>query len=42
MTPDELRTQVDALRWYHTIDLGHGVVTKGVDDTPLRLARVGA
>jgi hypothetical protein len=40
MTPDELRSQVDALRWYHTIDLGHGVVTKGVDNTPLRLARV--
>jgi tRNA (mo5U34)-methyltransferase len=40
MTPDELRAKVDALRWYHTIDLGHGVVTKGVDDTPLRLARV--
>jgi tRNA (mo5U34)-methyltransferase len=40
MNPDELRAQVDALRWYHTIDLGHGVVTKGVDNTPLRLARV--
>jgi tRNA (mo5U34)-methyltransferase len=35
-----LRSQVDALRWYHTIDLGQGVVTKGVDDTPLRLARI--
>src|SRR4029450_11102682 len=35
-----LRLQADALRWYHTIDLGHGVVTKGVDDTPLRLARI--
>jgi tRNA (mo5U34)-methyltransferase len=35
-----LRSQADALSWYHTIDLGQGVVTKGVDDTPLRLARI--
>jgi tRNA (mo5U34)-methyltransferase len=35
-----LQTRVDALRWYHTIDLGQGVVTRGVDDTPLRLARL--
>jgi tRNA (mo5U34)-methyltransferase len=41
MDPGELRRQADAVRWYHTIDLGHGVVTKGVDDTPARLARVG-
>ena len=25
----ELQAQADALRWYHTIDLGNGVVTKG-------------
>ena len=36
----QLRSQADALRWYHTIDLGQGVVTKGVDDTSLRLARI--
>jgi tRNA (mo5U34)-methyltransferase len=36
-----LRQKVDAIRWYHTIDLGDGVVTRGVDDTPLRLARIG-
>jgi tRNA (mo5U34)-methyltransferase len=36
----DLRARVDALRWYHTIDLGQGIVTKGVDDTPLRLARL--
>ena len=35
-----LQSQADALRWYHTIDLGQGVVTKGIDDTPLRLARI--
>jgi tRNA (mo5U34)-methyltransferase len=36
----DLRQRVDALRWYHTIDLGNGVVTRGVDDTPLRLSRL--
>jgi tRNA (mo5U34)-methyltransferase len=34
---DELRARADALRWFHTIDLGHGVVTPGVIDSQLRL-----
>jgi len=29
-SPAELQAQADALAWYHTIDLGHGVVTKGI------------
>jgi len=36
----DLRSRVEAIRWYHTIDLGGGIVTRGVDDSPLRLARV--
>ncbi len=40
MDRDELQKRADALRWYHTIDLGQGVVTRGVDNTPERLARV--
>ena len=40
METQALRAQVDALRWYHTIDLGHGVITKGVDNTPERLPRL--
>jgi tRNA (mo5U34)-methyltransferase len=40
MDRDELQTRVDSLRWYHTIDLGQGVVTRGVDNTPERLAKV--
>ncbi|MGH9370270.1 MAG: class I SAM-dependent methyltransferase, partial [Vicinamibacterales bacterium] len=40
MSTDELRARAAALRWYHTIDLGRGVVTAGVDDTPRRLARL--
>ena len=37
---EDLRSRVAALRWYHTIDLGHQIRTPGVDDTPLRLARL--
>jgi tRNA (mo5U34)-methyltransferase len=36
----DVRARVEALRWYHTIDLGNGVVTKGADDTPQRLRRL--
>jgi tRNA (mo5U34)-methyltransferase len=38
---DELQAKADALRWFHSIDLGHGVVTKGVDASQQeRLARL--
>ncbi|MGH9035559.1 MAG: class I SAM-dependent methyltransferase, partial [Acidimicrobiia bacterium] len=33
MTPPITQADADALGWYHTIDLGHGVVTKGMSDT---------
>jgi tRNA (mo5U34)-methyltransferase len=29
-SPEELRAQADEHIWFHTIDLGHGVVTKGL------------
>jgi tRNA (mo5U34)-methyltransferase len=38
--PQELRSQVDALRWFHQIDLGHGIVTPGVDASPEKLAKL--
>jgi tRNA (mo5U34)-methyltransferase len=37
ISPADLQARASALRWYHTIDLGHGVITKGADDTPHRL-----
>lgn len=40
MRNPQLREKVSSLRWYHTLDLGGGIVTPGVDDTPLRLARL--
>ena len=41
MSSPDLRSRVAALRWYHTIDLGSGIVTPGVDNTPYRLTRLG-
>ena len=40
MDGGELRSRVAALRWYHSIDLGQGVVTPGTDNSPYRLARL--
>ena len=40
MNPHDLASRAAALRWYHSIDLGNGVVTNGADDTPFRLARL--
>lgn len=44
MTPgfsaDEIRKRAGEIRWYQTIDLGGGVVTRGEDNTPARLRRI--
>ena len=40
MDEQDLRIKADSIRWYHRIDLGQGVVTRGVDNSPERLARV--
>jgi len=40
MDGGDLRSRVAALRWYHSIDLGQGVVTPGTDNSPYRLARL--
>ncbi|TMK33836.1 MAG: DUF1698 domain-containing protein [Actinobacteria bacterium] len=41
MEPEEIRRRVAEIEWYHTIDLGHGIVTPGVDPSPSRLSRLG-
>ena len=38
---DDLKKEVARLSWYHTIDLGHGVVTPGFDNSPARLRKLG-
>jgi tRNA (mo5U34)-methyltransferase len=40
VSPAEIAAEAERIRWYQTIDLGGGVVTKGVDDTPKRLSRL--
>jgi len=33
---DDLRSRVNAVNWFHTIDLGNGIVTPGRDESPVR------
>lgn len=35
-----LKRQVAAITWWHTIDLGKGIVTPGLDPTPARLPEI--
>jgi tRNA (mo5U34)-methyltransferase len=36
-----LAADVDRIHWFHRIDLGNGLVTKGDDDTPAKLRTIG-
>ena len=40
MTPEELRRRAAQVRWFHTMDLGAGVVTPGVTDPRRILGRL--
>ena len=40
MDREELRQRVAAIRWFHRIDLGGGLITPGLDDSPAKLARL--
>jgi len=40
MTPEEIRADTSAIRWHHSIDLGHGIVTAGQDNSAKKLARL--
>jgi len=40
MSVSNLQSRVASHRWYHTIDLGNGVVTPGIDDSAERLRRL--
>lgn len=40
MTPDEIKRRVAELRWHHSIDLGHGIITPGQDNSPRKLQRL--
>ncbi len=38
---EQLRAAVANRPWFHTIDLGNGVVTPGADDSPFKLRTIG-
>jgi tRNA (mo5U34)-methyltransferase len=40
LTPAEIAAAAQRITWYQTIDLGHGIITKGQEDTPKRLRRL--
>lgn len=40
MEINQLRKRVGEIDWFHTIDLGNGIVTPGVGDTPSKLAHI--
>ncbi|HUF60306.1 MAG TPA: methyltransferase domain-containing protein [Actinomycetota bacterium] len=35
---EKVKAEIADVNWYHRIDLGDGIVTPGVDDTPSRMA----
>ena len=37
---DDLGSRVASLRWHHSIDLGHGIITPGQENTRRKLARL--
>lgn len=41
MNAQELKAKVDAIKWWHSIDLGNGIKTPGMHDTPTRLPLIG-
>jgi tRNA (mo5U34)-methyltransferase len=38
---NEIKEKVAQIEWFHTIDLGHGIITPGVDNTPCKLKKLG-
>jgi tRNA (mo5U34)-methyltransferase len=41
MTPQELQAEVDKIKWWHSIDLGHGIVTPGKTNLPDKIDYIG-
>ncbi len=37
---EDLKKEVASIDWWHTIDLGHGIITPGQDDTPAKLRAI--
>ena len=37
---DQIRKEVEALKWHHSIDLGNGIVTPGQDNSAKKMKRL--
>ena len=40
MLPEEIKSRVAELRWHHSLNLGHGIVTPGQDNSERKLQRL--
>lgn len=40
MQPEEIKARVAELRWHHSINLGHGIITPGQDNSERKLQRL--
>jgi len=38
--PAEISARVAEIKWHHSIDLGHGIITPGQDNSPRKLSRL--
>jgi tRNA (mo5U34)-methyltransferase len=41
LSSEEVKARAGKIRWHHSLDLGHGVVTNGQDNSPKKLKRLG-
>lgn len=41
LSADELRAEAARITWFHTMDLGHGIITPGMDDSRQKLQQIG-
>ena len=39
--PENIRRLAFSRAWFHQVDLGHGIVSPGIDDSPAKLQRLG-
>jgi tRNA (mo5U34)-methyltransferase len=40
-TRDEIQAEAAKIKWFHSIDLGQGIITQGYDDSPNKLKALG-
>jgi tRNA (mo5U34)-methyltransferase len=41
ITKNEIQAEAAKIAWFHSLDLGHGIVTRGYDDSPSKLKTLG-